>query len=164
AKPSGLARTEPASRLPHEPRPQTNPTRERWEAGTQPTVSVVVPCYNLGAYLDQAVQSVLDQTYDDFEIVIVDDGSTDPATQHLFASYARPKTRIFRTRNQGLARARNFGIQEAKGRYVSCLDADDVLEPTFLQRAVEALENDSSLAFASCWSRAFGDSQFVSDP
>ena len=129
-----------------------------------PTVSVVIPCYNLGAYLDQAVQSVLDQSFQDFEIIIIDDGSTDPVTRHLFTSYRRPKTRILRTLNQGLAKARNLGIEEARGCYISCLDADDLFEPDFLRRAVEVLEVNPSLAFASCWLKAFGDLNFEWSP
>ena len=131
---------------------------------SNPTVSVVIPCYNLGAYLDQAVQSVLDQTFQDFEIIIIDDGSTDAATRHLFTSYGRPKTRILRTPNQGLAKARNLGIEEARGCYISCLDADDLFEPDFLTRTVEVLEADPSLAFASCWLKAFGDQNFEWSP
>jgi glycosyltransferase involved in cell wall biosynthesis/peptidoglycan/xylan/chitin deacetylase (PgdA/CDA1 family)/SAM-dependent methyltransferase len=129
-----------------------------------PTVSVVIPCHNLGAYVDQAVQSVLDQTYPDFEIVLIDDGSTDPATRHLFTSYRRPHTRILRTENQGLAKTRNLGVREAAGRYVSFLDADDLLVPTFLEKTVALLESDSSLAFASCWLEGFGESQFLWTP
>src|SRR5262245_26592857 len=127
---------------------------------TNPTVSVVIPCYNLGAYVDQAVQSVLDQTFQDFEIIIIDDGSTDPVTRHLFTSYRRRKTRILRTLNQGLAKARNLGIEEARGCYISCLDADDLFEPDFLQRAVEVLEANPSFAFASCWLKTFGEHSF----
>ena len=137
---------------------------EAREAGSTPTVTVVIPCYNLGAYVNEAVQSVLDQTYRDFEILLIDDGSTDPITRHLFASYRRPRTRILRTENQGLARTRNLGIREAAGRYVSFLDADDVLEPTFLERTVPVLEADPSLAFASCWLVGFGESSFLWNP
>jgi glycosyltransferase involved in cell wall biosynthesis/peptidoglycan/xylan/chitin deacetylase (PgdA/CDA1 family)/SAM-dependent methyltransferase len=133
-------------------------------AGLPPTVSVVIPCHNLGAYVDEAVQSVLDQTYRDFEIILIDDGSTDPVTQNLFTSYVRPKTRILRTPNQGLARTRNLGIREAQGRYVSCLDADDLFEPTFLERTVALLESDPAAAFASCWLTAFGESTFLWNP
>ncbi len=133
-------------------------------AGSPPTVTVVIPCYNLGAYVSEAVQSVLDQTYSDFEILLIDDGSTDPVTRHLFASYRRPRTRILRTENQGLARTRNLGIREAAGRYVSFLDADDLLEPAFLERTVPLLEADPSLAFASCWLVGFGESQFLWKP
>jgi glycosyltransferase involved in cell wall biosynthesis/peptidoglycan/xylan/chitin deacetylase (PgdA/CDA1 family)/SAM-dependent methyltransferase len=129
--------------------------------GNAPTVSVIIPCYNLGAYVNDAVQSVLDQTYPDFEILLIDDGSTDPVTRNLFASYRRPKTRVLRTENQGVARTRNLGIREAAGRYVSCLDADDLFEPTFLERTVALLESDTSAAFASCWLTAFGESSFL---
>jgi glycosyltransferase involved in cell wall biosynthesis len=137
---------------------------ESERTGSQPTVSVVIPCYNLGAYVNEAVQSVLDQTYGDFEIILIDDGSTDPVTRNLFTSYVRPKTRILRTDNQGLARTRNLGIREAAGRYVSCLDADDLFEPAFLERTVAMLDSDPSAAFASCWLTAFGDSSFLWNP
>jgi glycosyltransferase involved in cell wall biosynthesis/peptidoglycan/xylan/chitin deacetylase (PgdA/CDA1 family) len=129
-----------------------------------PKVSVIIPCYNLGAYLDQAVQSVLDQTYKDFEIIIIDDGSTDQVTRNLFTSYQRPYTRIFRTRNQGVMEARNLGIKESKGRYLSFLDADDILEPVFLEKTVSVLESDPGVAFASCWLRAFGAAEFLWNP
>ncbi|HSE65289.1 MAG TPA: trifunctional glycosyltransferase/class I SAM-dependent methyltransferase/polysaccharide deacetylase [Thermoanaerobaculia bacterium] len=137
---------------------------ESVRTGSQPTVSVVIPCYNLGAYVNEAVQSVLDQTYGDFEIILIDDGSTDPVTRNLFTSYVRPKTRILRTENQGLARTRNLGIQEAAGKYVSCLDADDLFEPAFLERTVALLDSDPSAAFVSCWLTAFGDSSFLWNP
>lgn len=128
-----------------------------------PAVSVVIPCYNLGAYLDEAVRSVLDQTYEDFEVLIVDDGSDDPVTRHLLASYERPRTRIMRTENQGLGSARNTGLAETSGAYVSFLDADDVLAPRFLERTIGRLEDDS-IAFASCWLTAFGEKDFRWQP
>jgi GT2 family glycosyltransferase/SAM-dependent methyltransferase len=129
-----------------------------------PAVSVVIPCFDLGAYLDEAVASVLAQTRDDAEILIVDDGSEDPATKHLLASYRRPRTRIIRTANRGLASARNTGLEEARGRFVSFLDADDLFEPRFLELTIGRLEADDSLAFASCWLTAFGARQFSWQP
>jgi GT2 family glycosyltransferase len=63
-----------------------------------------------------------------------------------------------------LAKTRNLGIQEARGCYVSCLDADDLLEPEFLRRTVAVLESNPSLAFASCWLKGFGDSNFDWNP
>jgi GT2 family glycosyltransferase len=125
-----------------------------------PSVSVIVPCYNLGQYLDEALGSVLGQTYQDFEILVVDDGSTDPHTQALLAGYAAPKTRVIRAPHRGLAAARNAGIAEASGRYLCALDADDRLRPTFLERTVHVLDRDDSLTFCSSWLRTFGDEQW----
>jgi len=122
-----------------------------------PTVSVIIPCYNLGQYLDEAVSSVLAQSFQDFEILIVDDGSTDEATQAVIAQYSRPKTRVIRTEHVGLAAARNLGIGQAKGRYLCALDADDRLEPSFLDKMVRVLDGDESVAFSSSWLRTFGD-------
>jgi len=120
-------------------------------------VSVIVPCYNLGEYLDEAVDSVLAQTFQDFEIVVVDDGSTDSGTRRLLASYARPRTRIVRSENRGLPAAKNLGLLHTQGPYVCMLDADDRLEPTLLEKSVAALEADPSIAFVSHWLRTFGD-------
>ena len=122
-----------------------------------PRVSVVVTCYDLGRYLDEAVASVLAQTFEDFEVLVVDDGSTDPATTQLLADYRRPRTRVLRTPNSGLPAAKNTGIRHTSGEYLCCLDADDALEPAFLERSVAALDADPELAFASHWLRTFGD-------
>ena len=129
-----------------------------------PRVSVIVPCYNLGQYLDEAVESVLAQSYQDFEIVIVDDGSTDGATRSLLEDYRRPKTRVIRTAHGGVSAARNVAIAHASGAYLCALDADDRLDPTYFEKTVPLLETDPSIAFVSCWLRAFGDEQWEWKP
>ena len=122
-----------------------------------PRVSVVVPCYNLGHYLAEAVDSVLGQSFTDFEILVVDDGSTDQETRTILDGFSRPKTRVLRCENRGLPGAKNLGIANTSGDLLCMLDADDVLEPQMLARSVEALDTDPSMAFASHWLRAFGD-------
>jgi GT2 family glycosyltransferase len=129
-----------------------------------PKISVLVTCYNLGQYLDEAIDSVFAQTCDDFEIVIVDDGSTDRQTCDLIATYRRPRTRVIRTPHQGLARARNLAIANSSGRYLCALDADDRLEPAFLSRTASVLDADSSVTFVSSWLRTFGDEQWAWKP
>jgi glycosyltransferase involved in cell wall biosynthesis len=124
--------------------------------GTDPHVTVLIPCYNQGAYLNEAVDSVLAQTYQDFEILIVDDGSTDPQTVRLLDNYVRPKTTAYRTPNRKLAAARNFLIERARGEYLCALDADDKLHPEYLDKTVATLEKDSSLGFVSTRLQAFG--------
>ncbi len=130
-------------------------------APTPPKVSVIVPCYNLGAYLDEAVESVLGQTFQDFEIVIVNDGSTDPETNQLLVNYRRPKTRVVQSDNRGLPAARNLAIAHSFGAYLCALDADDRLAPTFLERTTRILDEDRSVAFVSCWLRTFGTEDWV---
>jgi GT2 family glycosyltransferase len=129
-----------------------------------PTVSVIIPCYNLGQYLDEAVESVLAQTYRDFEIVVVDDGSTDAVTRALFEDYRRPRTRVIRSAHGGVSAARNLAIANTTGRYLCALDADDRLEPTYFEKAVPVLDADASIAFVSCWLRTFGDEEWEWKP
>jgi glycosyltransferase involved in cell wall biosynthesis len=122
-----------------------------------PRVSVVIPCYNLGRFLDEAVDSVLAQTFQDFEIVVVDDGSTDEGTKRLLADYRKPRTRVVQSPNRGLPAAKNLGLAETTGPYVCMLDADDRLDPQLLAKSVAALDGDPSVAFVSHWLRTFGD-------
>lgn len=131
---------------------------------SQPAVSVIIPCYNLGAYLDEAVTSVLSQTYQNFEILIVDDGSTDVATCAMLADFRPPKTRVIRTEHRGVSAARNTALAQATGTYLCALDADDRLRPTYFEKAVPILDNDPSVAFVSCWLRAFGDEEWEWKP
>ncbi len=86
--------------------------------GKNPRVSIIIPCYNYGEFIDEAVDSVLNQSFSNFEIIIVNDGSTDDYTNNLLADYQRPKTRIFQTKNQGVSAARNFGIERSAGDYI----------------------------------------------
>jgi len=126
-----------------------------------PKVSVLIPCYNLGRYLDETVDSALAQTLGDFEVIIVDDGSTDPFTIELLADYRRPKTRVFATENRGAGSARNLAIENAAGEYLCALDADDLLDPSYLERTAGALDAYPSLDFISSWVRMFGDEDRV---
>lgn len=105
-----------------------------------PRVSVVIPCYNQGQYVYDAVQSVLRQNYDSLEIVIVDDGSTDRATVEALNAYNSPVIRVLRTVNQGLSCARNNGIAIARGQYILPLDADDTIAGEYISRAVAVLD------------------------
>jgi len=127
---------------------------------SSPRISVVVTCHNLGAYLGAAVDSVLEQTFRDFEVVIVDDGSTEPETLKVLERYERPPTRVLRTENRGLPGARNLGVSASSGAYVCCLDADDLLLPSWLEKAAAVLDADAGLAYVSHWLRAFGDREW----
>src|ERR687890_1245755 len=100
-------------------------------------VSVVIPCYNQAHFLGEAIESVLAQSYKDFEIIVVDDGSPDN-TSEVAARY--PGVRCVRQENQGLAGARNTGIRESKGEYLVFLDADDRLLAEALEVGVKNLE------------------------
>jgi len=109
-----------------------------------PHFSVIIPVYNRADILEQALRSVLDQTFQDFEIVVIDDGSND----HPEAVVARvndPRIRIIRKQNGGGAAARNFGFDQAKGRYVALLDSDDRFLPHHLEKLAEVFAGDPNL-------------------
>lgn len=129
---------------------------QTWE-GDQPLLSVVVPCYNHGHVLPEAVDSVLSQTWQDLEILVVNDGSTDPETRDVLAGFSRPRTRVLHhDQNLGLPSARNTGVREARGKYICCLDADDKLHPTYLEKALTILETNLGLHFIYAWTQVFG--------
>jgi glycosyltransferase involved in cell wall biosynthesis len=131
--------------------------REPWPA-SRPLVSVIIPCYNYGAYVRQAIESVMCQTFQNFEIIVVDDGSTDELTVSVLDSLAYEKTTLIRQENQGTAGAKNHGTQRARGKYICYLDADDCLDRTFLAKTVAALEADEGLGCCYSWAQCFGDS------
>jgi glycosyltransferase involved in cell wall biosynthesis/GT2 family glycosyltransferase len=133
--------------------------QEQWSRDL-PLVSVIIPCYNYGKYLEEAIDSVLAQTYTNFETIVVDDGSTEPDTIMLLRNLNKPKTKIVRTNNFKLPAARNNGIKEAKGKYICCLDADDLLKPTYLEKCLFKLESEN-VDVCYTWVQEFGDSQAV---
>jgi glycosyltransferase involved in cell wall biosynthesis len=129
-----------------------------------PRVSVIVTCFDLGHTLGEALASVEAQTFRDLEILVVDDGSTEPGTLAALARIEATRARVLRTANRGLPAARNHGARHASGEYLCCLDADDALHPEWLAKGVAALDADPGLAFVSHWLRAFGDEEWEWKP
>ena len=114
-----------------------------------PKVCVIVPAYNSAAYTLETVESILAQTYSNFELIVVDDGSTDH-TQEALKPYL-DRIRYIYKENGGACSARNLGIRESKSTYVACLDCDDLWLPEKLEYSVKALEENPQAAFV------FGD-------
>jgi O-antigen biosynthesis protein len=123
----------------------------------KPIVSVIMPCYNQGQYLNEAIASVFAQTLQSFEIIIVNDGSTDPETIEILNHIDKPKITILHTENRGVAAARNTAIEQAQGEYILPLDADDRIAPTYLEKGVQALAADSELGIVYCEAEFFGE-------
>ncbi|MCR4588353.1 MAG: glycosyltransferase family 2 protein [Lachnospiraceae bacterium] len=104
-------------------------------------ISVLMPAYNVAAYIEYSIGSILDQTYPDWELIIVDDGSQDDTLSNAekFASEDH-RIRVFHQSNSGVAAARNRLLQEATGEYIAFVDSDDVIHPDYLKALYEALE------------------------
>lgn len=122
-----------------------------------PTVSVIMPCYNQGQYLEEAVGSLLAQTYQDFEIIVINDGSTDEFTVRLLQTYEQPNLLVLNTDNHGPSAARNTGIQQARGQYILPLDADDRIAPTFLEKTVPILDGNPNVGIVYTQAELFGE-------
>lgn len=108
---------------------------------SKPLVSVVIPAFNSGEYVREAIDSVFAQTYSPIEVIVVDDGSTDDTAEKLHSLIKAQKIRYTFQPNQGLAAARNTGIGLAEGKYLQFLDADDLLAPEKIEKQVKRLES-----------------------
>jgi glycosyltransferase involved in cell wall biosynthesis len=109
-------------------------------------VSVVIPAYNAADTLPETLESLIAQSFDDFEAIVVDDGSSDD-TAEVAAASGDPRVRVLSVRNGGVARARNHGIAATNGTYVAFLDADDLWHPEKLELQVQALRADPAAGF-----------------
>jgi glycosyltransferase involved in cell wall biosynthesis/predicted flap endonuclease-1-like 5' DNA nuclease len=121
--------------------------------GEQSTVSVIIPTYNYADKVERAIKSAYNQSYKPVDIIVVDDGSEDNTAEvvdNFILNHPGTETvvRLVQQENQGVAHARNRGIRESNSKYVCCLDADDAIEPQFLEACVDALEKDKTLGIA----------------
>jgi glycosyltransferase involved in cell wall biosynthesis len=121
---------------------------------SSPTVSVVMPAFNAAEFLDEAVCSILDQTFRDFEFIIVDDGSSDN-TAVILQKYvnADSRVKIIRQANEGMIPALNRGCRLAHGRFIARMDADDISLPQRIERQVEFLERHPEIGILGTWAR-----------
>lgn len=124
---------------------------------TNPMVSVVMPCYNDGRYIQESIASVKAQTYPEIELIIVDDGSDDAETIAALDVLAKEKNiQVLHTTHVGPATARNAAIREARGKYILPLDADDTIDPTYIEKAVKILESHKDTGVVYCEADLFG--------
>lgn len=131
----------------------------------RPAVSIVVPVYRQEKYLDQCLESVVDQSVPDWECVVVDDGSDDPdLIDRLVGRIVGKRGIVIHQKNLGLATARNNGIGRASGRYLLCLDADDYLHPKYLEKTVTRLHQTDQPGVVYCKTRYFGERQHLVTP
>ena len=122
-----------------------------------PAVSVIIPVYNTERYLPQCLESVLGQSFQDFEVIVVNDGSTDRSAQ-IIQEFAQKDTRIsiIEQPNKGLSESRNAGINRAEGKWITFIDSDDIVDSSFLQSLLQAVIQNSA-DIACCAKRLFTD-------
>ena len=124
----------------------------------KPLISIIMPCYNQAKYIGEAIDSVLSQTFTNWELVIVDDGSTDDSYS-IMKEYAGRDERILyiHQENQGLSAARNEGIKCSHGKYILPLDADDFIHKDYIGEAVDVLERMDDVKIVYCRAEHFGE-------
>lgn len=119
-------------------------------------VSVIIPAYNAACFIEETIRSIREQTYSPWEIIVIDDGSTDH-TVAICGLINDPRVKITRQKNAGVATARNNGLLAAKGDYVVFFDADDLMSPDFLSVRVQALLDDSEAGYVGGLVETFPD-------
>lgn len=134
------------------------PSRQ-WLGGDNPKISVIIPLYNQGQYVEEAIISIKESTYHNIEIIVVNDGSTDVKTNQIF-DQLEGVIKINKP-NGGLSSARNAGIKASTGDFIFPLDADDKIHKNFISDAVRCLQNNQDIDYVGCWSQYFGLSNQV---
>lgn len=125
---------------------------------TNGLLSIVIPYFNLGEYIDQAVSSVANSTYGHTEVIIVNDGSTDERSLDALSTISRQYyVKIYHKDNEGVEATRNFGASKANGEFLAFLDADDVVKSTYYSRAIEILDYYDNIFFVGCWIEDFNE-------
>ena len=130
-----------------------------------PLISVVIPCFNDGNYLPETISKLGLQTNPSFEIIIVNDGSTDSNTLYILEQLAeQPNITVLHKENGRMSSARNHGVKHAKGKYIAALDADDYFDPSFFTKAVAILEQAPNTAVVTSYIKYFGNKTGISKP
>lgn len=125
-----------------------------------PLVSIIIPCYNLAPYLPEAVESIVWQTFADWECIIVNDGSTDNTSQvakEIISKYPDKRIYLLEKENEGPAEARNVGIKHSRGKFILPLDADDLIHPSFLEKTIDVLLNNPNVDIVYTDLKEFGE-------
>jgi glycosyltransferase involved in cell wall biosynthesis len=129
-----------------------------------PLISVVIPCYNDGIYLPETIGHIKKQTLTDFEIIVVNDGSTDSQTLAILETLNNEGVRVLHKQNGRMSSARNHGVLHARGRFIAALDADDYFHPSFFEKAIAILQARPEVAVVTSYIQLFGEFKKLSKP
>lgn len=126
-------------------------------ANADSLISVIIPAYNQAEYIPDTLESLLRQTYSNWEAIIVDDGSPDNVA-NVVKAYAENDSRIkfFHTENFGVSHARNFAVSQSNGEYLLPLDADDIIAPTYIEKAISHFKRNPTTDIVYCQWKGFG--------
>ena len=132
---------------------------------TDGLVSIITPCYNGEKYIGEMIESVIGQTYTKWELLIIDDGSSDRSAQIAMRSAERDdRIHVILQENAGTACARNNGLHRAKGRYIALLDSDDIWEPVFLEKQLAFMRQKRAVCVCSAYRRVNEQTQEIQHP
>jgi glycosyltransferase involved in cell wall biosynthesis len=131
---------------------------------SKPEISVVIPCFNDGIFLPETIARLKTQTHKNFEIIIVNDGSTDQKTIEVLSELEKENIIVLHKKNGRMSSARNHGVNHAKGTYIAALDADDYFDPGFFEKAVAVLKSDPKVAAVTSYIQQFGEFRKVFKP
>lgn len=121
-------------------------------------LSVVIPYYNMGKYVEETLNSIVNSTHKNIEIILVNDGSTEAQSNDAINELEKKyKLKVINKKNEGLACARNDGAQNATGDFLAFLDPDDTVEPTYYEKAINILSMKDNVFFVGCWANYFGE-------
>jgi glycosyltransferase involved in cell wall biosynthesis len=126
-----------------------------------PLISVVLPVYNCGLYIEDAINSILNQTIQDFEIIVIDDCSVDNTVKIVQSIEDNRIRMILKRQNTGLIDSLNIGFKEAKGKYIARMDGDDISLPDRFKKQLQILKNNPDIKACGCWLKEFGYSNKV---
>lgn len=134
-----------------------NPSSLKHQRGL---LSVVIPFYNLGAYLNECILSIQQSAFRTTEILIVNDGSTDHESLKILKQWEnKPGIKVLHKKNEGLAESRNYGAKHATGEFLAFLDADDKVHPEYYRKAIKVLQQYKNVSFVGCWVKYFDRKQ-----
>ncbi len=124
---------------------------------TSPIITVLMPVFNAGAFVKTSIESVLEQTFGNFELLIIDDGSNDK-TEAIVGLFQDERIRFIQNeKNLGVARTLNHGLRLARGKYIARMDADDICYPERLKKQFDFMEENPNIGISGTWVRYFGD-------
>jgi glycosyltransferase involved in cell wall biosynthesis len=144
-------------------RPINKSKSHQIELGQKNKLSIVIPYYNMGQYVNETLTSIDNNNYKNYEVILVNDGSTDELSINILKKIEQENSNltVYHKANTGLSETRNYGACKATGEFIAFLDPDDFIEPDYYTKAVYILNKFKNISFIGCWAQYFGKRNYI---